>query len=384
MEYYGLIHPEYKEILRLRSAAKADYARYYAFPAILRLDEDTLLIAYKNGQAHGWDPAGAKVALEQAVLDVRSQRIVRVDELYVGPGRIPQMGEYARMPNGDVCLYIDMQALGSSAERTGMEVLRSRDGGAHYAPAQRVGAVDGVEYGYPLNFCERQGRVYLLAMTFPYLQGSKNRRQVHVLSSADSCMSWRFEANLTEALGLEFNESALVATAEGFALFTRGEAPRHVENSGTDAEAPACLVMLDERFRLLRARDYRRTRNDFSQVGRPRLYPYRGKLLLVTRQHIRTAEGVRMALDLFALDPESLEIRARVRLNDPVVEGQDGHYANLYLDATGAKPMLRAVDYLTCPTPANPSVKRKPDIVQLSFDVEDLLRQYREEAGHDF
>ena len=45
--------------------------------------------------------------------------------------------------------------------------------------------------------------------------------------------------------------------------------------------------------------------------------------------------------------------------------------------------MLRAIDYLTCPTPANPSVKRKPDIVQFSFDLDALAAQFKEETGYD-
>ena len=91
-----------------------------------------------------------------------------------------------------------------------------------------------------------------------------------------------------------------------------------------------------------------------------------------------------MTLDLFVLDPQTLEITGRFRLDDPVAEKQDGHYANCYLDNTGATPMLRVVDYETCPTPANPTIVRKPDIVQYSFAVEELLAQYKEETGHDF
>ena len=139
--------------------------------------------------------------------------------------------------------------------------------------------------------------------------------------------------------------------------------------------------MLDPAFRPLRMRDCRATRADFSQVGRPRLYAFGGRLFLLTRQHIRTGEGLRMALDLFTFDPGTLEITARFRLADPVADSQDGHYGCLYPDRTGERPMLRVVDYETCPTPANPSIQRRPDIVQFSFDAADLAAQYREEKG---
>ena len=80
MEYYGVVHPDCGGFLRLRSTAKTNYARYYAFPAILRVD-GKVLIAYKNGVSHGWEKEGAAVSLEQAVLDVASQRVERVDVL---------------------------------------------------------------------------------------------------------------------------------------------------------------------------------------------------------------------------------------------------------------------------------------------------------------
>ena len=182
MEYYGVVHPDCGGFLRLRSTAKTNYARYYAFPAILRVD-GKVLIAYKNGVSHGWEKEGAAVSLEQAVLDVASQRVERVDVLYAAEERIAQMGEYVRMPNGDIGLYIDMQDRSATSRRTGMEALRSRDGGRTYCLEGPVGLVDGVEYGYPLNFCEKNGRVYMATMTFPYLAGSKGRRQVHVISS---------------------------------------------------------------------------------------------------------------------------------------------------------------------------------------------------------
>lgn len=385
MEFYGVIHPDYKEIRRLRSSKKTDYVRYYAFPAILHAEKDKVLVAHKNGLNHGWD-VGAQVSLDQFVIDLKTQKVEDIQPIYCKDAMIPQMGEYVKMPNGDICVYIDMQAMDKNGKnyRTGMEGLRSKDGGRTWGESQRVGVIDGVEYGYPFDFCEKNGRVYMLTMTFANLVGSKNRRQVHVISSADNGETWRFEANLTETLGLEFNESSLIATEEGFALFTRGESARHQENAGSDAESEQCLVMFDDNFKVLRMRDYHATRNDFSLVGRPRIYAYRGLIWLITRQHINTNVGVRMALDLFGFDPKTLEIRVRFRLNDPVVEGQDGHYANLYLDETGDRTMLRVVDYLTCPTPVKTSIKRKPDIVQYSFDVDELIAQAKEETGNDF
>ncbi len=380
MEFYDVIHPNFKETRRIRTTQSTGYSRYFAFPAILKTDENTVLIAHKNGIGHGDDKC-RQVSLDQLTLDIKTNTVVRTETIYEEVGKNPQMGEYVKMPNGDICVYIDMQNSQVLSQRTGMEVLRSSDGGSSYGEPQRVGIIDGVEYGYPFDSCEKNGRLYMLVMTFPYLTGSKDRRQVHVISTDDNGISWRRESNLTEALGIEFNESALVATENGFILCTRGEHARHLENTGNDMEASACIYVLNDKFEAIRARDYRLTRADVSQFGRPRIYLYEGKLMLVTRQMIRTCDGVRMVLDLFAVNPETLEILSRVRLDDPFSDQQDGHYASLFLDG---EDRLCAIDYETCATPANPSISRKPDIIMMAFSVSELKAQHKEMTGFDF
>ena len=260
MEYYSLIHPDYKEKLTLCASSKTNYERYYAFPAILRRDANTLLIVYKNGLEHGNDAKDGLVKLDQLMLDIPTQCVINRSTVYAKPDMIPQMGEYVQMPNGDICVYIDMQNSTYWGKRTGMEYLRSTDGGMTYSNSTKFGVIDGVEYGYPLDSCYKNGRVYLLVMTFEYLQGSENRRQVHLISTGDNGQTWRFEANFTKKLGLEFNESSIVALENGFALFTRGEAPRYRTNHGTDSEAENVLAVFDDEFNLLRVRDYRHTR----------------------------------------------------------------------------------------------------------------------------
>ena len=261
-----------------------------------------VLIAYKNGVSHGWEKEGAAVSLEQAVLDVASQRVERVDVLYAAEERIAQMGEYVRMPNGDIGLYIDMQDRSATSRRTGMEALRSRDGGRTYCLEGPVGLVDGVEYGYPLNFCEKNGRVYMATMTFPYLAGSKGRRQVHVISSADSGASWRFEANLTGKLGAGIQRVRLDCHAGRICLVHARRSAAPCGKRGCGWRSPGLPGNAGRPFPRAASAGLSQNARRFFQVGRPRLYEREGRLLLITRQHIATAEGVRMALDLFVIN----------------------------------------------------------------------------------
>ena len=217
---------------------------------------------------------------------------------------------------------------------------------------------------------EKNGRVYMLVMTFDYLTGGRYR-EVHVISSADCGSSWRFEANLRDVLGVPFNESCILPCEEGFLIMTRGER-EHREHSDAEAEfdSAQCLAVTDESFRLLRMRDLRHETDFFSLTGRPRLYRMNGETCLFTRQQRIAADGRRMmTLDLFRIDPAALDVLARVRLDDPRFYGQDGHYPTAYL--AGGK--LHAVTYLSCAQDECEGREMNCDLVQLSYDSDEVL-----------
>lgn len=368
MDALEVTHLRWREERTLCASEDSNYADYYAFPALLRLREDTVLVAYKKGEGHmgdKWAPA-----LEQTRLDVKTQRTC-VSTLYQREGEIPQMGEYALMPNGDVCVYIDMQELKLPSRRTGIVELRSSDGGKTYPQHRALGMVDGVEYGYTMECMQWKGAVYMLAMTFEYLRGSR-AREVHLLRSEDSGLTWSRAMNLTQTCGQLFNECSFVPYEDGFCLFTRGESDRTLENGGNDAVAPQSLFVFDGALRLVRWRDYRNTTSFFTLTGRPRLLWLDERLYLVTRQtRCDSVHGGKMTLDLYRIDPQTMAITAQIRLDEQRFGAKDGHYAMAYLDETRER-LLRVITYAGSPFPANATIRPRCDIVQLSFLAEEI------------
>lgn len=362
-----LLRPSVREERMLCRSAADDFKSYYAFPSLCRADADTVRIVYKRGEKHWGDRASS---LEQLCWSIPAQRTARVETIYQEEGLTPQMGEIVRMPSGDFCVYIDLQKAGTN-QRVGMHVLRGNAAQAGYASSEPLGLVDGVEYGYAFDQCEKDGTVYLLAMTFPELAGDF-ARSVHVLRSEDSGRHWHFAADLTERFGFPFNESAILPCEGGFYVFTRGEVGRDEPRPDGDYPSGQHLVVLDDDLQVLRMRDYRATTDFFTLTGRPRLFWYDGGLYLLTRQSPGQPDARIMTLDLFRLDPETLDILARIRLDEPRSPGQDGHYGVAYLDESGATPFLCVVTYVTCPPMAAWDAPRPCDLIQLRFDMRAL------------
>lgn len=364
MDNVKLYRPRFKQEQRLLRSEDTGYQTYYAFPALKRVG-DRALVTVKSGQKHWGD---AEAVLTQLTLDIPGQQMLSRDVIYHTSGFTPQMGEIVQMPNGDVCVYIDLQKSESNV-RVGMWELRSRDGGRTYPISRAVGAVDGVVYGYPMSMAEKRGTVYMLVMTFDYLPGG-GYRQVDVIRSDDSGESWHFVRNLTKEFGFPFNECDLLATDEGFLMFTRGETDRRDrKNSLDDFASGQHILRLDADFRVIQARDLRHETSFFTLTGRPRLYFIQEQLCLFTRQWNEDAQNRLMSLDMFRLNPETLEVLSRVRLDAPRFPHQDGHYPVAYVQ----DGMLHVVTYITCDKDERETFTQKCDLVQLSFRLEEVL-----------
>lgn len=371
MDHVRLYRPSWRQEWRILRTQDTLYQTYYAFPSLIRVDGN-VLITVKSGQNHvSHEPA----SLTQVILSAADQRILDTRVIYDEEGYIAQMGELVRMPDGDVCVYIDMQQYDPN-RRCGMWELRSVDNGVSYTGCRRVGVIDGVEYGYPMQAAVQGDKVWMLAMTFSNLCGGRHR-EVHLIMSSDNGNSWRFCANLTERFGFAFNECTLSLCEEGFLIFTRGETDRRDRrNSLDDFDSGQYLVVMDEEYHVLRMRDYRHTTDFFSLTGRPRLYWLNGDLCLFTRQWNRGRSDRLMSLDMFRLDPGSLDILARVRLDEPRFPKQDGHYPVVYVQ----DQMLHVVTYLTCGRDERQEAAPRCDLVQLSYRLDEILRFGREEG----
>ena len=371
MDHTLLYRPEWKQEWRILRTQATDYKTYYAFPALTRCGNN-VLVTVKSGQKHWGDEQSS---LTQGTLNAPKQQVQDVRVIYEKAGFTPQMGEIVSMPNGDVCVYIDMQQCKTN-HRTGLWELRSHDGGKTYPVSRPVGVINGIEYGYAMDLIAKGNQVWMLVMTFPYQTGGRDR-EVHLITSRDSGETWEFCANLKELFGFSFNECALLGCDEGFLIFTRGETDRcDRQSSADDFASGQHLVVLDENYRVLRSRDYRATTDFFTLTGRPRLYWIKGELCLFTRQWNEDSHNRMMSCDLFRIDPCTLEIFSRVRLDEPRFPRQDGHYPVVYTQ----DGLLHVITYITCDRDQRETFEQKCDLVQLSYRLDEVLGYGKENA----
>jgi hypothetical protein len=334
----------------LAASADTPDSPYLAFPAVLDLG-DEVLVSYKHGRSHARD-LGA--TLDWLRLDKAGSRTLAQGTLAEVPGEIMQMGEWARFPNGDIANYIDAQNQG--VLRSGLRAVRSTDGGRSFGPVQRVGAVDGVEYGYAFDAITRGETTWMMVMTFTNLSGGKPVYQtssqpgsVDVIRSDDNGRSWHFVRSITQELGgAPINESAFVADGEGFIVTARGYDGRH------------WLLRTDAQFQRLAQIEWNAAYSFIhSHLGRPRLFERDGAWYLLGRNPIR---GTATQLALFRFHPDTLAISRYVVLD--TTDGQpagDSYYAQPFWQDREGSTRFQVITYKQQQGPG-------PDIVRLEFD----------------
>ena len=328
---------------------------YLAFPAILPSGENEIMLSYKRGRAHGRD-TGAQ--LEIIRMDLISGQIIQ-DPIQLGiSGEIMQMGEWIRFPDGTLATYIDAQKVDEKNhnERTGLIRAISHDNGRSFGPLERVGVIDGVEYGYLFDEAIVGQRLYALIMTFEYLAGG--RRSVDALYTDDNGTTWHFINNLSQEFGdVRINESSLIPYENGFLVATRG-----YDNMQR-------LHQVDMEFNTIHEVNItEQTPSISSYIGRPRLFTYEGEYFLMGRNWRAPNRELPMELGLIRFDPESLKVE-KLYVLDNLAKGKvtDGYYPCPILVDTGDRTLLNVFDYRALF--GNP-----PDIIRLQFDSAAFLR----------
>lgn len=340
--------------------------RYLAFPAVIDLGDD-VLISYKRTRSHGGDNGSMQESIRMngltgAVSEL--QVMARLD------GAIMQSGEWVRFPNGDLGNYIDTQQTDPAnvTTRIGARFVRSTDGGHTFGPVERIGVVDGVEYGYPFEFITEGKETWMLVMTFSSLTGGKaviadrpKSGSVDVLHSTDNGRTWHFVRNLSREFGgVSINESTFIRHGDGFLVSTRG-----YDNTQR-------LHKVDAKFNLIRQINLTGTYSFIkAHVGRPRLFVRDGKIYLIGRNTTQSppksadpakpAARMPMQLCLFRIEPDRLAISAYSILdnaeNAPV---SDGYYAVPYFRTVDGKTRLNIITYKGVN-------KQPPDIVRFEY-----------------
>jgi hypothetical protein len=345
--------PRFRESQVIVASADAADWRYLAFPA-LHDRGDEILVSFKRARSHAQDPGAA---LDLVRLDPATGRASGRRTIAQLDGHIMQMGEWVRFANGDLANYIDAQTPGKVTTRAGLRVIRSTDGGRTFGALERVGPVDGVEYGYAFDHLTEGKTTWMLAMTFANLPGGKPAPKarppagsVDVIRSDDNGHTWRFVRNLSREFGdVPINESAFLRHGDGFLVTTRGYDSRER------------LHLTDANFRVVRQTDLTAAHGAFltSHIGRPRLFARDGHVYLLGRN--TREKGKPMQLALFRLDPTTLAVAAFAVLdNAEHARVTDGYYAMPWFRGTGTDTILHVVTYKGVNG-------QPPDLVHLAF-----------------
>ena len=327
--------------------------RYTAFPSLLRTGADEVWIAFKAGRSHATD-AGAAMEVVRHTLSNGATKLLQ--RLGAPAPKIYQMGELTQLPDGQIALYLDVQAVGWDARhyRSGAEVIRWDPTRGAFGHPEALAPIGGVLYGYPLDFISEGRTTWQLIMAFGYhLPGG--RWSVDAVRSEDSGRSWTLVRNLsTEFGGLKINESGLVRHGDGFIVTTRGY------------DGIARLHRTDREFHVRQQVELSGKHPLINNIiGRPRVFVRDGNGYLIGRNWTRpkgSGPGANpMQLCLIRFDPETLAVTSVVVLDNAENNNvTDGYYAVTTFTGAGPETLLHVFTYKALGG-------KPPDIVRFDY-----------------
>ncbi len=339
---------------------------YLAFPILHQVSDAEYLISYKRGYRHARD---RESVWEMIRFDPRTSVVSSREIVAREPGVIFENGEWVQYGNGVLDLFLDRQSSGT-ADRQGLEIVRSTDGGANFAKIGLFPEIEGVQYGYCFASHTEENTTWLLVMNFEYLAGGT--RTVHAIRSDDYGESWRFVKNLSNEFGdIAINECGLLPRGDQFLVVSRGY------------DDCARLHITDGEFNTIRQSNITQ-KYDFMKkyISRPRPFERDGRVYLLGRNYTTEHPGELsewpMQLCFYRLDPDSLEVIHHAVMDNADLEPvTDGYYATPYWQNRGNEITFNVITYKGRMShhPKNQDLEEdphQPSIVRLEYRWDDI------------
>lgn len=335
---------------------------YLAFPAVLRLSDEKVLITFKRGTSHGSDREADCDAL---VFNTVTNRVTDHFRLGSIPAKKFQLTVPMKTADGAIRLYTDMQNQGQDNKnyREGMHYSTLKADGRSTEEWKRLPEIGGIEYGYPFDFIVEGKTVYMLAMSFGYRPGST--WSVAVLRSDDGTATWKFVKDITAALGGgPINESSFVRAGSDFLIACRGYPGQSTR-----------IARFDKSFNLLKVADLTGSDKSLSNyIGWPRIFLRDGQAYVLGRIWPNLPgqplpNGMKDSrLGLVRIDLQSLTVTNVSLLDnaDGLLPVKDAYYAAPYWQKTGDETWFNTITYRSA------GAAEAPDIIRLAFRWEEV------------
>lgn len=357
-----LIVPKVKTTQMILSHDAVDKNPYLSFPCVARVNDQEVLITFKRGSGHGDDKES-----DCDVIRFNTVKNTILEHKSIGslPKRKFQLTVPVEIAPGDWRFYTDLQEQGQDNKnyRVGMHFTIGRDVVKAVDAWKPLPLIEGVEYGYPLDFIVEGKTVYMLAMSFGYRPGSL--WSVAVLKSVDGAKSWRKIQNISEALGGgPINESCFTKVGADFVVVSRGYPGQETK-----------IARFDKDFTIKQVVDLTGVGKPLEgYIGWPRIYYRDSQLYVIGRlrtqvvnQQDKLLAGKQKRLGLLKIDPATLTLSQIAFLDneDGLEEVMDGYYAGVYWQKSEGETWFNAITYRS-------KGKNPPDIIRLAFKWDEV------------
>ncbi len=341
---------------------------YCAFPTLLHLSDEEVMIVFKRGIGHAYAEAHDDIM----IYNPKTEEIVSHESFYNVEGENPQNPELAKMPNGDIVAFLDRQTATAQLVSIGVKQYRlkydaetgtyadewvfdpgnTEDEATNNDEFALLQDTDGVQYFTNYDDVVVGDTIYMIASTDHSSAsglagyGTYNTNgvcTVHIIKSTDNGYTWEHVKNISEEFGVSINESSFELLDNGGFFFVC---------RGNDERTTVCTT--DAEFNLTNKRIVSDDYYSINYIGRPKIFKKDGEYYFICR-NIRSDANEELAL--YRFDVENLIPETYVVIEEPMTTARagNGHYAEPFFVEKDGVEYINIINYTNAYT-CNPDI----------------------------